>query len=78
MKLYFTKRNGTLDVLIEQLMETAAGIRRPEYVREMKRYGVLPAAFDLARDPIDPYALDRTYWDLFVWKPGAPLAGPLP
>jgi hypothetical protein len=42
---------------------------RPEYVREMKRYGVLPAAFDWARDPIDVYAVDRRYWDLFGWKP---------
>jgi hypothetical protein len=42
---------------------------RPEYVREMKRYGVLPASFDAARDPIDVYAVDRQYWDLFGWKP---------
>jgi Hydrazine synthase alpha subunit middle domain len=52
---------------------------RPEYVREMKRYGVLPASFDLARDPIDVYSVDRRYWGLFGWKPGqspmTPLAG---
>ena len=42
---------------------------RPEYVREMKRYGVLPATFDPATDPIDVYALDRAYWDLFGWRP---------
>lgn len=41
---------------------------RVEYVREMKRYGVLPTSFDLSTDPIDVYALDRKYWDLFVWK----------
>ena len=32
------------------------------YVREMKRYGVLPSTFDLARDPIDVYATDQAYW----------------
>ncbi len=34
---------------------------RAEYVREMKRYGILPA--DLPPDaPIDVYATDRAYW----------------
>jgi cytochrome c553 len=33
----------------------------PEYVREMKRYGVLPASYQLA-DPIDVYDTDRRYW----------------
>ena len=42
---------------------------RPEYVREMKRYGVLPASLDPEKDPIDVYAVDRRYWDLFGWKP---------
>ena len=40
---------------------------RPEYVREMKRYGALPQDFDLAKDPLDVYAIDRHYWDSFVW-----------
>jgi uncharacterized protein (TIGR00730 family) len=35
MKLHFTKTNGPADELINKLMETAGGIRRPEYVREM-------------------------------------------
>ena len=35
------------------------------YVREMKRYGVLPASFDLASEPIDVYAADRAYWESF-------------
>jgi hypothetical protein len=35
MKIYFTKNNGPIDEIIEKLMETAEGIRRPEYVREM-------------------------------------------
>ena len=35
---------------------------RPEYVREMKRFGALPASFDVDRDPIDVYKTDRRYW----------------
>ena len=36
---------------------------RPEYLREMKRFGVLPESFDPAREKVDPYQLDRRYWD---------------
>lgn len=35
MKLHFTKTNGPVDEAIDRLMETAEGIRRPDYVREM-------------------------------------------
>ena len=42
---------------------------RPEYLREMKRYGILPETFDIEKDPADPYALDRLYWDSFTYKP---------
>ena len=40
------------------------------YVREMKRYGVLPASFDLEKDPIDVYATDRAYWESFWHRAG--------
>jgi predicted component of viral defense system (DUF524 family) len=33
-----------------------------QYVREMKRFGVLPAEFDPARSPIDIFATDQAYW----------------
>jgi len=42
---------------------------RPEYVREMKRYGLLPSQFDLDKNAIDVYAMDRLYWDSFIYKP---------
>ena len=42
---------------------------RPQYVREMQRYGVLPPSFDLTQGLIDAYVLDRRYWDLFGWQP---------
>ena len=35
MRINFAKNNGPIDRLIEQLMETAEGIGRPELVREM-------------------------------------------
>jgi len=35
MKIYFDNNNGPIDELIEQLLETAGGIRRPKYIREM-------------------------------------------
>ena len=38
------------------------------YIREMQRYGTLPA--DLAAaDPIDPYATDEKYWQSFWYVP---------
>jgi hypothetical protein len=42
------------------------------YVREMKRYGVLPPDLDPAKDPIDVYETDRAYWrSLWYSPPGA-------
>ncbi len=41
----------------------AAGWRpNPQYVREMKRFGILPAGFDPDRDTLDPFATDQAYW----------------
>ncbi len=34
----------------------------PQYVREMKRFGLLPATFDPAKEKLDPFAQDQTYW----------------
>ena len=41
---------------------------RPEYVREMRRYGILPAS-DSVDAPVDPYATDRTYWESLWYRP---------
>jgi len=38
------------------------------YVREMKRYGILPKNLR-DDDPIDPYATDRAYWESFWYRP---------
>jgi len=40
------------------------------YVREMKRYGILPKTFAAHRDPVDVYATDRAYWRSFWHAPG--------
>jgi len=40
-----------------------------QYVREMKRYGLLSAEFDLMKDPVNVYAMDRKYWQLLWWSP---------
>ena len=42
---------------------------REEYIREMKRFGLLPEAFDVNKDPLDFYQLDRQYWDSFIYRP---------
>jgi len=40
----------------------------PHYVREMQRFGFLPA--DLKPDePLDAYRLDRAYWESFYYRP---------
>jgi cytochrome c5 len=44
------------------------------YVREMKRYGILPAEIDREKDPIDVYAVDRAYWRSLWYQP--PVAEP--
>jgi hypothetical protein len=41
----------------------------PAYIREMKKYGVLPARFDPTIDDFDPYAIDRRYWKIFEYVP---------
>ena len=45
------------------------------YVREMKRYGILPADFDLANDPINVYEVDQAYWRSF-WHQARNAVGP--
>ncbi|MEK7677330.1 MAG: hypothetical protein AAB676_15990 [Verrucomicrobiota bacterium] len=40
----------------------------PEYVREMKRYGILPETHQ-AGDPINVYDTDRRYWESFWHQP---------
>ena len=41
---------------------------RPDWVREMIKYGVLPAGTK-STDPIDVYATEEKYWESLWWKP---------
>ena len=40
-----------------------------QYIREMKRFDVLPAEFDVQRDPLDVFETDERYWRLFWYRP---------
>ena len=42
---------------------------RKEYIREMKRYGVLDGSFDLDKNDIDVYKLDEYYWQHLWYYP---------
>jgi len=33
-----------------------------DYIREMKRFGILPHGFDLTKDTFDPFETDQKYW----------------
>ena len=33
-----------------------------QYVREMKRYGIIDESFDVDKDEFDPFATDQAYW----------------
>jgi hypothetical protein len=43
---------------------------RAEYVREMQRFGILPADLPAA-SPLDVYATDRRYWESLWYRPTA-------
>jgi len=46
------------------------------YLREMKHYGILPASHQ-DDAPVDPYELDRRYWEsLWYQPPESPFGGP--
>jgi len=48
------------------------GFRPGEYyVRWMKRFGILPESFDLAKDKLDPYKTDEAYWRSLWHHPAA-------
>ena len=40
----------------------------PQYVREMKRFGILPADHD-DKAAVDCYGLDRAYWQSLWYRP---------
>ena len=67
--------------LLGDITEAAAALERikrfdmpgfrpnEHYIREMRRFGMLPENFDAATDPIDVYQLDQKYWQSFWHRP---------
>ena len=47
-----------------------------QYVREMKRFGLLPIDFDPAWDSLDVFAADQQYWRSLWYRPGAKAVSP--
>ena len=39
-----------------------------QYVREMKRFGIVDESFDMAQGLLDPFKTDQLYWESFWWK----------
>ena len=67
--LLATIRNGKEQMDKVARFGTEAFKPNRQYVREMKRFGVLPAQFDPDRDPIDVFRTDQDYWKLFWCRP---------
>ncbi len=44
------------------------------YIREMQRFGFIPKDLKPG-DLVDPYKVDRAYWDSFYWRPEEQTAG---
>lgn len=42
---------------------------RREYIREMKRFGILPQSFDPEKERVDVYQLDQRYWESLWYQP---------
>ena len=41
-----------------------------QYIRELVRFGVLPASFDPASQPLDVFRADQDYWQSLWLQPG--------
>jgi len=46
-----------------------------QYIREMKKYGVLPKTFDPVKDKLDIFETDQAYWKSLWYKPTKTGAG---
>ncbi len=50
----------------------------PQYVREMKRFGLLSETFDPATETFDPFVMDQAYWRSLWPACGTPAPNPSP
>jgi len=61
-----TEAKGRLDEI--KRFDMAGFMPHPGWIREMKRYGILEESYK-AGDPIDPYLIERKYWQSLWYKP---------
>jgi len=57
--------NGTYAIMAGGTPKKPSGL----YIREMKRYGILPAGFRAGPGKLDVYKTDQAYWRLFWYRP---------
>lgn len=74
LRLLASLRNAKSDLDRLPRFATPGFKPNPEYVREMKKYGILPATFDRDQDSLDVFEADQRYWRSFWYQPA--LAGP--
>ncbi|MCP4782568.1 MAG: hypothetical protein GY903_03470 [Fuerstiella sp.] len=72
--VFASKEDPDYQILLKAIRETKAlhdsdprwdtpGWKAPvEYIREMKRHGILPESFDQATQTLDPHETDQRYW----------------
>jgi hypothetical protein len=62
-------RQGTAELQAKPRFPSPDFQPNPQYVREMKKYGVLPPSFDLGKDTLDVYEADQHYWRSLWFDP---------
>lgn len=79
--IFKNTRDPDYQILLKAIQDTQAELARigrfnlpgfkprAAYIREMQRYGLLPSSFDLAKQPVDVYDLDRRYWQSLWYQP---------
>jgi hypothetical protein len=70
LRLLQAVEKGKADIEAEPRFATPGFKPNPQYIREMKKYGILPATFDLAKDSLDVYQSDQQYWRSFWLESG--------
>jgi hypothetical protein len=81
--LFKDKSDPGYQLILQRIQEASGRLQRDkrfdmpgfrpnvDYIREMQRFGFIPK--DLGEnDPVDPYAVDKAYWDSFYFDPAQP------
>ncbi len=62
-------QKGKTEIEAEPRFATPGFKPNPQYVRELKRFGILSSSFDLAKDTVDVFDADQKYWRSFWYQP---------